>query len=89
MIKEQVIPSSYKLVSFHVKALFTNVPLDRTIDIILERIYDTHEITTNIGRKEMKNLIILFTKMSRLLLIMRRRSNGIFFRSGSRGNYHG
>ena len=62
MIKQQVIPSSYKLVSFDVKFLFTNVPLDRTIDIVLKRIYDKHEITTNIGRKEMKDLITLCTK---------------------------
>ena len=62
VIKQQVIPSSYKLVSFDVKSLFTNVPLDRTIDIILKRIYDKHEITTNIGRKEMKDLITLCTK---------------------------
>ena len=31
VIKQQVIPSSYKLVSFDVKYLFTNVPLDRII----------------------------------------------------------
>ena len=37
VIKQQVIPSSYKLVSFDVKFLFTNVPLDRTIDIILKK----------------------------------------------------
>ena len=33
-----------------------------TIDIILKRIYDKHEITTNFGRKEMKDLITLCTK---------------------------
>ena len=64
VIKQQVIPSSYKLVSFDVKSLFTNVLLDRTIDIILKRIYDKHEITTNIGRKEMKDLINLHKKCS-------------------------
>ena len=62
MIKQQVAPSSYKLVSFDVKSLFTNVPLDKTIDIILKRIYNKREITTNIGRKEMKDLITLCTK---------------------------
>ena len=55
VIKQQVIPSSYKLVSFDVKSLFTT-------DIILKRIYDKHEITTNIGRKEIKDLITLCTK---------------------------
>ena len=62
MIKQQVAPSSYKLVSFDVNSLFTNVPLDKTIDIILKRIYNKREITANIGRKEMKDLISLCTK---------------------------
>ena len=44
------------------KSLFTKVPLDRTIDIILKRIYSKHEKATNIGRKEMKDLITLCTK---------------------------
>ena len=59
MIKQQLIPTSYKLVSFDVKSLFTNVPLVKTIDLILKRIYDKHEKTTNIGRKKMKDLITL------------------------------
>ena len=46
VIKQQVIPSSYKLVSFDVKPVFKNVPLDRTIDIILKRICNKLEITT-------------------------------------------
>ena len=50
------------LVLFHVKSLFTNAPLDRTIDIILKRIYEKHEITTNIGPKGLKEFIILCTK---------------------------
>ena len=44
------------------KSLFTNASLDRTIDIILKRIYDKHGIITNIGRKETKDLITLCTK---------------------------
>ena len=35
VIKQQVIPSSYKLVLFDVKSFFTNVPSGRTIDTIL------------------------------------------------------
>ena len=62
VIKQQVTPSSYKLVSFDVKSLFINVPLDKTIDIILKRIYNKHKTTTNSGRKEMKDLITLCTK---------------------------
>ena len=32
------VPDGYKIVSFDVKSLFTNVPLERTIEITLERI---------------------------------------------------
>ena len=63
VIKQLVFPSSYKLASFDVKSLFTNVPLDRAIDIILTRSYDKHKITTNIGRKEMKDIITLRPKV--------------------------
>ena len=34
------IPPDYKMVSFDVVSLFTNVALDETIDIIIKRIYD-------------------------------------------------
>ena len=30
----------YKLVLFDVKSLFTNVPLDKTIQVILDRVYN-------------------------------------------------
>ena len=42
--------------------LFTNVPLDQTISIILNRIYDKREINTDITRSEMKKLLYLRTK---------------------------
>ena len=44
------------------KYLFTNVPLVKTIDITLKRIYEKHETTTSIGHKEMIDLITLLTK---------------------------
>ena len=50
------------MVSFDVKPLFANVPLDRTIDIVLRRIYDKHELQTSIARSEMKKLLILCAK---------------------------
>ena len=34
------IPPEYKMVSFDVVSLFTNVTLDETIDIIIKHIYD-------------------------------------------------
>ena len=50
------------MVSFDVKLLFANIPLDRTIDIILQRILDNQEIQTTMTKKEPKELLILFTK---------------------------
>ena len=41
--------------------LFTNFPLESTIDIILNRIYDRKELTTNIGRKDLRDIILLCT----------------------------
>ena len=44
------------MVSFDVVSLFTNVPLEDIINIIIKRIYDKNEINTNITKKEMKVL---------------------------------
>ena len=61
-IKHQKVPDGYKMVSFDVVSLFTNVPLDTTIEIILKRICDNSEINTSITKKEMNELILLCTK---------------------------
>ena len=39
-IKGQNILINFKLIPFDVTSLFTNVPLDVTIDVILKQIYD-------------------------------------------------
>ena len=39
-LKKQKIPPGYQMVSFDVVSLFTNVPLEETINIIIKRIYD-------------------------------------------------
>ena len=44
IIKLKSIPDNYNLVSFDVKWLFTNVPLDSTIGIILHRIHDRKRV---------------------------------------------
>ena len=44
---------------FDVKSLFTNVTLDRTIQLILKRIYEKHEAST---KQEMKEMLILCSK---------------------------
>ena len=50
------------MISFDVTSLFTNVPLDRTFDIITTRIYDKEEITTQLSRSELVQLLTLCTK---------------------------
>ena len=52
----------HKMVSFDVKSLFTNVPLDRTIDIIWKKIYEKNEIVTSITKNEIKEMLILCTE---------------------------
>ena len=55
-------PNGYQVVSFDVKSLFTNVPLDRTIDIVLRRVYDKHELQIPITKSEMTEILILCRK---------------------------
>ena len=61
-IKNKKVPNGYQIVSFDVKSLFTNVPLDRNIQLVLKRIYEKHEVSTNITKQEMKDMLILWTK---------------------------
>ena len=61
IIKHKKVPEGFQMVSFDVKSLFTNVPLETTVDIILRRIYTNHELTT-LTKKEMKELLLLYTK---------------------------
>ena len=56
------IPRGYHLISFDLISLFTNVPLDASIYIVLKRIYDNREINTGITKREMKELIKLCPK---------------------------
>ena len=43
-------------------SLFTNIPLQQTIDIMLNKIYDEKKIERNIRRNIMKDLLYLCTK---------------------------
>ena len=61
-VKKEKIPPTFQMVSFDVVSLFTNVPLDETIEIILKRIYEKKEIVTDISKGEMKELLYLCTK---------------------------
>ena len=61
-VKKMNISKDHSFISFDVKSLFTYVPLDFTIDVILRRIYNENEIHTNIKRSEMKELLLLCIK---------------------------
>ena len=43
---------------FDVKSLFTNVPLKKTINIILDRIYNKNEINTTLKKRTLKKLLL-------------------------------
>ena len=61
-LKTVKVPKGYQMVSFDVKALFTNVPLKYAIDLVLKRIYENHQISTSIIRNEMREILLLCTK---------------------------
>ena len=49
--------------SFDVKSLFTNIPLDETIDICINRLFPNPDSTFhNYDKKQFKNILQLATK---------------------------
>ena len=56
-IPDSLYDEGYVLVSFDVKSLFTNVPLKKTIDIILDRVYNQRLVNTNLKKRTLKKLI--------------------------------
>ena len=61
-IKQEKIPAGYQMISFDLKTLFTSIPLNKTIEIIFQRIYNCNLITTQIPKKVMEELQLLCTK---------------------------
>ena len=61
-IKHDKIPEGYQVMSFDVKSLFTSIPLNKTNEITLERIYDRKEINIDIPKTIMKEILLLCTK---------------------------
>ena len=57
-IPEHLFRDGYRFVSFDVKSLFTNVPLKKTINIILDRIYNKNLINTSLTKRTLKKLIL-------------------------------
>ena len=62
IIEHKKVPKGFQMVSFDVKSLFTNVPLETTINIILRRIHTNYELTTSLTKKKVKELLLLCTK---------------------------
>ena len=60
-IKNVQVPSGFPLVSFGVKSLFINVPLEYAIWLVLERIYNKGELENE--RKE-RNFVVMHEKCS-------------------------
>ena len=57
-IPDHLYDEGYKLISFDVKSLFTNVPLNKTIEVILDRVYNKKQITTTLKKRTLKKLIL-------------------------------
>ena len=56
-IPDTLYEEGYVLVSFDVKSLFTNVPLKKTIDVILDRVYRQNLVATSLKKRTLKKLI--------------------------------
>ena len=56
-IPQDLFDKGYKFISFDVESLFTNVPLAKTINIILNRVCDQNLIETKLKRRTLKKLI--------------------------------
>ena len=67
-IKKENMQNGYKMVSFDVKSLFKNVPLDPTINITLKRIYVDAELQTSLTRSELEEMLLLCTKKIHFLI---------------------
>ena len=60
--KNLKIGKNEEMVSFDVSNLFTNVPLDFTINLILEKVYKKKMIKTKLKKNELKELLEMCTK---------------------------
>ena len=56
-IPPEVLDDGYIFVSFDVESLFTNVPLQRTINIILDCVYNNKLVATQLKKRTLKKLI--------------------------------
>ena len=57
-IPKELFNCNYKYVSFDAVSLFTNVPLRKTVNIILKRVYTDKLIQTNLKKRSLKKLLL-------------------------------
>ena len=60
--KKLKVGKEYEMISFDVSNLFTNVPLELTIDLILKKVYQKKMIKTKLRKGELKELLEVCTK---------------------------
>ena len=56
-IPQHLFDEGFRFVSFDVKSLFTNIPLNKTIDIILNKIYKQNKLKTAFKNRTLKKLL--------------------------------
>ena len=56
-IPKELFEDGYRFVSFDAESLFSSIPLSRTINIILDRIYNQNLLTTNIKKLTLRKLL--------------------------------
>ena len=61
-IKDLKVDNEHDMVSFDVSNLFTNVPLEFTIELILKKVYNKKLIKTKLKREELRELLRMCTK---------------------------
>ena len=57
-IPPELFDEDYQFVSFDVQSLFTNVLIKKTINIILDRVYNKKLINTKLKKRKMKKLLV-------------------------------
>ena len=57
-IPKELFNCDYKYVSFDAVSLFTNLPLRKTVNIILKRVYTDKLIQTNLKKRSLKKLLL-------------------------------
>ena len=56
-IPQHLFDEDFRFVSFDVKSLFTNIPLNKTIDIIFNKIYKQNKLKTAFKKRTLKKLL--------------------------------